>query len=207
MTYTIPGWSTPQPAFGSTTPDSAGGIWNGSTWNGEPPSSQVGPEITSSQKSLLNPSLTSFPGEGSSSGPVAVDTDAMAIFSSNIHQYLPAIKDAMKVLANLPPVAAGCLPEAYTINGQVNSQASTGGSGSTSASDLVDNFGGVLLQCYRGVTDLHTMMQTMAKKYTTTDDANNMSVTTLDNDMAAVSSDFNNMMTANGGTGSDDSGD
>jgi hypothetical protein len=206
MAYTIPGWSTPEQPYGYQV-DPDGGYWNGELSG--PPASQTGPEVTSQQQSLLNPNITPFPGAETSYvptyGSTAVDTDAMALFASNIGQYIPALNDAIEVLENLQPVAAGSFPAAYAINRELNAQ--IGGSGSAAtATDQVDMYIGVLKQCKKGVSDLQAMMQEMAKKYTTVDERNNISVTTLNNDMASVSNDFNNMMKANGGTGGSDSG-
>jgi hypothetical protein len=205
MTYTIPGWSTPDQPYNYQI-DPGGGYWNGELPG--PPASQTGPEVTSQQKSLLNPNITPFPGAETSYVPTytttAVDTDAMSLFASNIGQYIPALDEAIGVLQNLQPVAAGSFPSAYKINTEVNSQGELGAG--VTATNQVDMYIGVLKQCKKGVSDLQTMMQEMAKKYTTVDERNNISATTLNNDMASVSNDFNNMMKANGGTGGSNTG-
>jgi hypothetical protein len=151
---------------------------------GSPPSSTVSPV----KPVPLAPTVPKYSSEA---GTTVVDVPALQIYASNIGQLIGPVEDALTQLKNLEPVAPGAFYHAYQILTKVDGTNGTGG--------LVPSYSQVLTDLANGLTDIQNAANQMAAKYKTFDDLNKMQVTDLQNDLNTAESDFNALMSANGG--------
>jgi hypothetical protein len=167
--------------------------------NNDPPSAtqQNGPVLTPGELGDLT--APPVPGSGSGQNDVVVNTDALDTFASNVNSLIAPVKDALTTLEGLPKVAAGGFPEAYTISDQVSGGPSSG-TGSGSATDLADSYKMVLNYLANGLTDIAGAANNLSTTYSTADDLNNATAADVTNALNSATSDFNNLLTADGGS-------
>ena len=170
--------TTPPPSQASPTP-----------WDGKP-SVGSGDGTANDNHKFTPPPVPS--NEGPGTGTTSVDTPSMTVFASNIDLLIKPVTDAK---AALQPVtlATGAFYHAYQIHSGVtgpNDDAGIKGPYLKALTDLLD-----------GLTDLSDGVKTLAKKYTTIEDANNMKAQDLKDAMSKSTGDLNQMMQDGGGTG------
>ncbi|MCS0606297.1 hypothetical protein NX794_34565 [Streptomyces sp. LP11] len=122
----------------------------------------------------------------------SVSTPSMDLFASNIGLMIQPVRDAATGLDDVS-VAPGAFYHANVMRKTVNGPNADGG--------LKKSYDDALSALVRGLTDLRDGVQALSRKYSTTEDANNMTAQDLADAFTTTTADFNTMMTSNGGSG------
>ena len=130
------------------------------------------------------------------SGKTVVNTQALTHFGNNINELLAPVSTAQSSVNALAPVAAGAFDKAWTIQGDLTGD----GTRTSAGTDLKTSYGKVLTDLSNGLNDLVSAVKTMAQKYTTTDDLNNMKASDLQQSLDKTTGDFGNIITDGGGS-------
>jgi hypothetical protein len=133
---------------------------------------------------------------GSGNGGTSVDTNPMDVFADNIDQLITPTKTASTTLDAIS-VQPGAFYHANQMRTTVN--------GPNADNGLKEQYIKTLSDLGQGLADLRDGVRQMSAKYTTIEDANTMTATDFQTDMASSQGDFTQMMTDAGGSGSSSS--
>jgi hypothetical protein len=128
----------------------------------------------------------------------------MDTFAKNIGLLISPVKDAVTRATNFPAVAPGQFYHAYQIQTKVTGP--PGGSSGSGTPDLVTSYSGVFNDLVDGLTKIQSAATAISSKYKTAQDLNNIKVSELNTDLSDATTEFNNMVTANGGSSGSGSG-
>ncbi|MGW4995619.1 hypothetical protein ACWEQ3_50110 [Streptomyces mirabilis] len=132
-------------------------------------------------------------GTGGGMGSESVYTPAMDLFAKNIYSLVKPVEDAANILRGVV-VAPGAFYQADQIRTKV--------SGANGDAGLKDTYAKVLDDIAALFTDIGDRVTYLSKNYTSADNASKMSSADLQNAMNPAQSEFNSIMSDNGGTGS-----
>ncbi|WP_327425560.1 hypothetical protein OG612_43475 (plasmid) [Streptomyces sp. NBC_01527] len=127
----------------------------------------------------------------------SVDTASMKVMAQNIREIIPYVEKMDQLLADLD-VAGGTFYDANML--RVWHQ------GGNKDAGLRKDYRDVLSFMKHGFVDLTTALDKMSKKYAVIEDANGMSAKDLAEFLGNTPTDFNNMISANGGNPATPSG-
>lgn len=133
------------------------------------------------------------PGAKGAGKGTSVDTPSMTVFANNIDTLIAPVLRAKEVLQPVS-VAPGTFYHANQIRTKTTGANSDDG-------ELKAGYITALDDLHKGLVDLRDGVRTLAQKYKTIDDANQMKAKDLSDAMEKATNDFNAMMSDNGGTG------
>lgn len=133
------------------------------------------------------------PKDGGGSGKgTSVSTPSLDVFADNIEKLISPVQKAAAAL-NPIAVAPGAFYHADTMRTKVSGQNGDDG--------LKEQYVKVLNDLVNGLTDLHDGVRQLSQKYKTTEDLNGMTAKDFQDAMDSSVTDFNQMMSDGGGSG------